>query len=75
MAETIFWWVFTLAGAFVFFFSYGMVENLIRKWSRARQTSEPKLTPTIIDNSPDARGNGHSDYVIHCGSMYPTTTV
>jgi len=35
MPETIFWWVFTLAGVFAFFFSYGMVEDLIRKWFRA----------------------------------------
>ena len=27
MPETIFWSVFTLAGVFAFFFSYGMVEN------------------------------------------------
>jgi len=29
-----------------------MVENLIRKWLRGRQTSKPKLTPKIIVN-PD----------------------
>jgi len=29
--QTIFWWVFTLAGVFAFFFSYGMVEDLIRE--------------------------------------------
>jgi len=35
MPETIFWWVFTLACVFAFFFSYGMLEDLIRKWFRA----------------------------------------
>ena len=34
MTETIFWWVFTLACVFTFFFSYGMVEDLIRGWLR-----------------------------------------
>ena len=30
-------------------------------------TSEPDLTPSIIDidNSPDPSGNGHFDYVVH----------
>jgi len=65
MPETIFWWVFTLAGVFAFFFSYGMVEDLIRQWLRGRQTSKPNLTPTIIDNSPDPSGNGHADSVLH----------
>jgi len=31
MPETIFWWVFALACIFALFFSYGKVENLIRK--------------------------------------------
>ena len=30
MPETIFWWVFTLACMFAFFFSYGMVENVLQ---------------------------------------------
>jgi len=47
MKETIFWWVFTLASVFVFFFSYGMVEDLIRKWvsghpKAGRQLAERK---------------------------------
>jgi len=65
MPETIFWWVFTLACVFAFFFSYGMGEDLIRKWLSSRHASKPNLTPTIIDNSPDPSGNGHSDYVVH----------
>jgi len=30
-----------LACVFAFFFSYGMVENIIRQWIRARQIGEP----------------------------------
>ncbi len=29
MPETIFYWIFSLAYVFAFFFSYGMVEDLI----------------------------------------------
>ncbi len=65
MAETIFWWVFTLAGVFAFFFSYGMVEDLIRTWHSNRQTRKQKPTSRIIDNSSDHSGNGHSDLVLH----------
>jgi len=65
MPETIFWWVFTLACVFAFFFSYGIVENLIRKWIKDRQTSSPKPKSPTTDNSPDPRGNGHADSVLH----------
>ena len=65
MPETIFWWVFTLAGVFAFFLSYGMVEDLIRQWLRGRQTTKQKPTLTTTDNSPDLSGNGHFDYVVH----------
>ncbi len=30
MAETTFYWLFTLACVFAFFFSYGMVEDLVK---------------------------------------------
>ena len=65
MPETIFWRVFTLACIFAFFFSYGMVEDLIRTWHSNRQTRKQKPISRIIDNSPDPSGNGHSDFVIH----------
>jgi len=65
MPETIFWWVFALAGVFAFFFSYGIVEDLIRTWHSNRQTRKQKPTSTTTDNSPDPSGNGHSDFVIH----------
>jgi hypothetical protein len=32
MINTIFSWVFTLARVSTFFFSYGMVEDLIQQW-------------------------------------------
>ncbi len=65
MPETIFWWVFTLACVFAFFFSYGMVEDLIRQWYGNCQTRKQKPTSRIIDNSSDPNGNGHSDLVLH----------
>ncbi len=30
MPETIFWWPFTFACVFAFFFSYGIVENMLQ---------------------------------------------
>jgi len=63
--EIAFWWVFSLACVFAFFFSYGMVEDLIRTWYGNRQTMKQKPTSRIIDNSPDPRGNGHADYLLH----------
>jgi len=65
MAETILWWLFLLLCIFAFWFGYGMVEDLIRTWYGNRQTRKQKPNPRRIDNSPDPRGNGHSDYVIH----------
>ena len=60
------WQLFSRLRWFIrFFFSYGMVGNLIRKWVRAKQTSKPNLTPTTIDNSPEPGGNGHADSVLH----------
>jgi len=65
MPETIFWWVFTVAGLFAFFFSYGMVEDLIRNWHSNRQTRKEKPSLRVVNSSPDPRGNGHSDSVLH----------
>jgi len=64
MPETIFVWVLTLPSVFAFFFSYGMVEDVIRTWYGNRQTRKQKPIPRI-DSSPDPSGNGHSDYVHH----------
>jgi len=66
MLETIFYWVFLITCIFAFFFSYGIVEDLIRKWSRGLHTrGKQTLTPVTIDKSPDPWGNGHGDYVLH----------
>ena len=65
MVETTLWWIFLFACVFAFFFSYGIVEEVIRKWLRDRQTRKPKLTPRVVDISPDPKGNGHSDFVRH----------
>ncbi len=65
MAETILWWLFLLVCIFAFWFGYGMVEDLIRKWVSNRQARKQKLTPKMIDNSPDPSGNGHADSLLH----------
>jgi len=41
---------------FAFFFGYGIVENLIRKWVKNRKPGELKFPPRTMDKSPDPRG-------------------
>jgi len=65
MLETVLWWIFLLSCVFAFFFSYGMVEDLVCKWISDRQTRKQKPSPRIPDPNPDPRGNGHSDSVLH----------
>jgi len=63
MPETIFWWVFTLACIFGFFFAYGIIESWIREWVASRQTR--KQVSRAIDNSPEPKGNGYGDSLLH----------
>jgi len=65
MVETTLYWIFLLTCVFAFWFGYGMVEDLIRTWYGSRQTRKQKIIPKMIDNSPDPKGNGHSDFVLH----------
>ncbi len=64
MAETIFWWTFLFACIFAFFFGYGIVENLIRRWASRGRSRKQRNAPRIA-NSPDPRGNGHADSMLH----------
>jgi len=65
MVETTLWWLFLFACIFAFWFGYGIVEDLIRTWYSNHRPSKQKPTSRIIDHSPDPKGNGHSDSVIH----------
>jgi len=64
MVETIFWWIFTIAGVFAFFFSYGIVEDLICEWADKRRFKQQRVAPRNT-TSPDPGGNGHADSVLH----------
>jgi hypothetical protein len=65
MAETIFWWVFLFACVLAFFFGFGMVEDLSRKWHVRWRSRKDKLVSRAFRNSPDPKGNGNSDSLIH----------
>jgi len=57
MTERILWGLFLFTCIFAFFFGYGIVENLIRKWTRGRQIRRQKAAPRIFDNCPALKGN------------------
>jgi len=67
MPETIFWWVFTPACVFAFFFSYGMVEDLIRKCIRAEGDRKVRQSPTepLPLGSTNPSGDGHDRSLLH----------
>ena len=61
MPETIFWWVFTLASAFAFYFTYRKVESWVHKWVKNRKAGKLNFPPRTINNVLNPSGNGHSD--------------
>ena len=65
MSETIFWWIFTVGCVFAFFFSYGMVEDLIRQWLTSRKSKEEKPAPGAPHGSADSKGDGQSKLLLH----------